>query len=191
MKKSAILSAALLVIAVSASPSTVRADSADATCQLRGPGTKGLSAPCTFSQRQGYIDVTLQGGGTYSFSPGKDSSHYTDKKGERVDRTLLVGDSQEFRWQDGRTLTVTYKAASTSGGGGGAAGAVAVADMSRYCAGEASAKFGVSPRDIKTENAKQTQGMYEVWGQYGANAQVFICSFNAERQFLSVDLYRP
>jgi Ni,Fe-hydrogenase I cytochrome b subunit len=29
------------------------------------------------------------------------------------------------------------------------------------------------------------------WGQYGANAQVFICSFNAERQFLSVDLYKP
>ena len=42
------------------------------------------------------------------------------------------------------------------------------ADMSRYCAGEASAKFKVSPRDITTQNAKQTQGMYEVWGQYGS-----------------------
>ena len=78
-------------------------------------------------------------------------------------------------------------------GGGSAAGAVAVADMSRYCAGEASAKFKVSPRDIKTENAKQTKGIYEIWGQYPAqpSPQVFICSFNAERQFLSVDLYRP
>jgi hypothetical protein len=35
--------------------------------------------------------------------------------------------------------------------------------------------------------------MWEVWGQYPAqpSPQVFICSFNAERQFLSVDLHRP
>jgi len=31
--------------------------------------------------------------------------------------------------------------------------------------------------------------MREVWGQYqaGRSPQVFICSFNAERRFLSVD----
>jgi hypothetical protein len=190
MKTPVFLSASLVAIAMSAVSSPAFADSAEATCQLRGPGSKGLSVSCTFSQRQGYIDVTLQNGGTYSFSPGKDSSHYTDNKGERVDRTLLVGDSQEFRWKDGRTLTVTYKAKSTGGGGDSGSG-IAVADMARYCAGEASAKFHVSPRDITTQAAKQTQGMYEVWGQYGANAQVFICSFNAERQFLSVDLYKP
>ncbi len=185
MKRTVCLSASLLAIAMSFPLSPARADSAEASCQLRGKAP----VPCTFSQRQGYIDVTLQGGETYSFSPGKDSSHYTDSKGERVSRTLLVGDSQEFRWKDGWTLTVKYKKASTGGGGG--SGGIAVADMARYCAGEASAKFGVNPRDIKTEAAKQTQGMYEVWGQYGANAQVFICSFNAERQFLSVDLYKP
>ena len=104
---------------------------------------------------------------------------------------LKGGNTQEFKWEGGKKVTVTFGGSSSSSGGGGAAGAVAVADMPRYCAGEASAKFKVSPRDITTQNVSQTKGMYEVWGQYGANAQVFICSFNAERQFLSVDLYRP
>ncbi len=65
--------------------------------------------------------------------------------------------------------------------------------MPRFCAGEASAKFHVNRRDIKTENASQTKGMWEVWGQYPAepSPQVFICSFNAERQFLSADKYQP
>jgi len=103
-------------------------------------------------------------------------------------RTQAGGSTQEFKWEGGKKVTVTFGGSAASGG---AAGAVAMADMSRYCAGEASAKFGVSPRDITTQNVSQTKGMYEVWGKYGANAQVLICSFNAEQQFLSVDLYRP
>lgn len=185
------LSLACVMVAALGWQAAARADSAEASCELRQPsGKRAASVPCTFSQRQGYIDVSLQGGGTYSFSPGKNASDYRDQKGERVGRTLLVGDAQEFRWPDGRTLKVTYKS-NSSGGNNNAGGGIAVADMPRYCAGEASAKFKVSPRDITTQNANQTQGMYEVWGQYGSNAQVFICSFNAERQFLSVDLYRP
>jgi hypothetical protein len=87
---------------------------------------------------------------------------------------------------------VTFGGSGTSSGGG-AAGAIAVADMARYCAGEASAKFNVSPRDIARQDVTQTKGMYEVWGQYPAkpSPQVFICSFNAERQFLSVDKLQP
>lgn len=193
MKKFASVSASLVVLALGGIAAPAYADSAQATCEVRkdGQAKQGQSGPCTFSQRQGYIDLDLRNGETYSLSPANQPNHFKDQKGNKVIRTQAGGSTQEFKWEGGKKVTVTFGGSSSSNSGGGAAGAVAVADMSRYCAGEASAKFKVNPRDIKTENAKQTQGMYEVWGQYGANAQVFICSFNAERQFLSVDLYRP
>ena len=194
MKRPLMLSASLVVLAMCGMASSAYADSAEANCQVRKDGeTKhGMSGPCTFSQRQGYIDLDLRNGETFSLSPTGQPNHFKDQKGNKVVRTQAGGNTQEFKWEGGKKVVVTFGGAPQGGGnGGGAAGAVAVADMSRYCAGEASAKFGVSPRDIKTENAKQTQGMYEVWGQYGANAQVFICSFNAEKQFLSVDKYTP
>ena len=194
MRKSVLLSASLVAISLSGWLSAAHADSADAMCQVRKDGEtkQRQSGPCTFSQRQGYIDLDLRNGETYSLAPGNQPNHFKDQKGNKVVRTQAGGNTQEFKWEGGTKVVVTFNATSSSGGGGaGAAGAIAVGDMARYCAGEASAKFGVNPRDIKTENAKKTQGMYEVWGQYGADAQVFICSFNAERQFLSVDLYRP
>jgi hypothetical protein len=115
--------------------------------------------------------------GQSNWSKGPDEVQFTDAPGGGI-----------FRWSTFALVVAEQGAAPASSGD---AAGIAMADMGRYCAGEASAKFKVSPRDITTQNARQTQGMYEVWGQYGANAQVFICSFNAERQFLSVDLYRP
>ena len=192
MKKSASLSVLLVVLALGGIATPAYADSAQATCEVRkdGQAKHGQSGPCTFSQRQGYIDLDLRNGDTYSLSPGNQPNHFKDQKGNKVVRTQAGGNTQEFKWEGGKKVTVTF-GGSASHSAGTAAGAIAVADMSRYCAGEASAKFGVNPRDITTQNVSQTKGMYEVWGQYGANAQVFICSFNAERQFLSVDLYRP
>lgn len=192
MKKSVSLSVSLVVLALGGIATPAYADSAEATCDVRkdGQAKHGQSGPCTFSQRQGYIDLDLRNGETYSLSPGNQPNHFKDQKGNKVVRTQAGGDTQEFKWDGGKKVTVTF-GGSASHSTGAAAGAVAVADMSRFCAGEASAKFGVKPRDITTQNVSQTKGMYEVWGQYGANAQVFICAFNAERQFLSVDLYRP
>ena len=193
MKKSALVSVGLVVLAMGAFTSPVHADSAEAMCEVRKDGeTKhGRSGPCTFSQRQGYIDLDLRNGDTFSLAPGNKPNHFKDQKGRKVVRTQAGGNTQEFKWEGGLKIIVTFGGSSSGGGGGGAAGGIAVADMPRYCAGEASAKFGVSPRDITTQDATHTKGMYEVWGQYGANAQVFICSFNAERQFLGVNLYRP
>lgn len=193
MKKFASVSASLVVLALGGIAAPAYADSAQATCEVRkdGQAKQGQSGPCTFSQRQGYIDLDLRNGETYSLSPANQPNHFKDQKGNKVVCTQAGGSTQEFKWEGGKKVTVTFGGSSSSSGGGGAAGAVAVADMPRYCAGEASAKFKVNPRDITTQNVSQTKGMYEVWGQYGANAQVFICSFNAERQFLSVDLYRP
>jgi len=191
MNKATFLSASFIAIALSGWLSTARADSAAANCQIRKDGEtkQGQSGPCTFSQRQGFIDLDLRNGETYSLSPGNQPDHFKDQKGNKVIRTQAGGNTQEFKWEGGKKVTVTFAGAATSSSGGGAAGAIAVADMGRYCAGEASAKFGVSPRDITTQAARQTQGMWEVWGQYPAqpSPQVFICSFNAERIFLSVD----
>lgn len=193
MKKPVWLSASLVAFGMCGMVASAHADSADANCQVRKDGEtkKAQSGPCTFSQRQGYIDLDLRNGETYSLSPGNQPNHFRDQKGNKVVRTQAGGNTQEFKWDGGKKVIVTFGGSSSSGGGGGAAGAIAVGDMARYCAGEASARFHVSPREITTQNAKQTQGMYEVWGQYGSEAQVFICSFNAERRFLSVDLYRP
>ena len=194
MKKSVFLSASLVALALSGWQPAAHADSADAMCQVRKDGEtkQGQSGPCTFSQRQGYIDIDMRNGETYSLAPGNQPNHFKDQKGNKVVRTQAGGNTQEFKWEGGKRIIVTFNATSSSGGSGGAAGAVAEGDISRYCAVEASAKFGVSPRDITTQNVSKTKGMYEVWGQYPAqpSPQVFICSFNAERQFLSVDLYR-
>jgi len=193
MSKTAFLSAWLAALFVSAMAMPAYADSAEATCQVRmdGENKKGQSGPCTFSQRQGYVDIDLRNGDTYSLSPGNKANHFKDQKGRKVVRTQAGGNTQEYKWESGRKITVTFGGSASHSSGHAAQGAIALGDMPRYCAGEASAKFGVSPRDITTQKASETKGMYEVWGQYGANAQVFICSFNAERQFLSVDLYRP
>jgi hypothetical protein len=191
MKRSAFLSASLVAIAMSGLLSTAHADSADATCQVRKDGEtkQGMSGPCTFSQRQGYIDLDLRNGETFSLSPTGQPNQFKDQKGKKVVRTQAGGDTQEFKWEGGKKVIVTFAGAPASSGGGAAAVAIAEADMGRYCAGEASAKFKVSPRDITTQNPSKTKGMWEVWGQYPAqpSPQVFICSFNAERQFLSVD----
>jgi hypothetical protein len=91
------------------------------------------------------------------------------------------------------TCLLAAAIATQSGLAQAAEESIAIAEMPRYCALEAASKFQVSPSNVTTESAKHTQGMYEVWGQYPAkpSPQVFICSFNAERQFLSVDKYQP
>ena len=195
MKRFSVVLSAAAIAGAAFSPPSARADTAQASCEVRkhGDKVKDASGRCEFSQRQGYIDLDLRNGDTISLSPGSQPNHFKDQKGNKVVRTQAGGNTQEFKWENGKKLVVTFGGSPSGGGGGGggAAGAIAVADMAKFCAGEASAKFGVKPREITTQNAKQTQGMWEVWGQYGANAQVFICSFNAERQFLGVDLYRP
>jgi len=69
-------------------------------------------------------------------------------------------------------------------------GGVAVDDMARHCAGEASAKFHQRPQNISTRPAIKDQGMYSVFGQFppsGADPTVFICTYSAEGKFVGVD----
>ena len=105
-----ILAATVVALTMAGWLSPALADSADATCEVRKDGeTKhGASGPCTFSQRQGYIDIDLRNGDTYNLSPGSKSNHYKDQKGIKVVRTQSGGNSQEFKWEGGKKITVTF-----------------------------------------------------------------------------------
>lgn len=96
-----------------------RGDSAAATCEVRKDGEKqgGKSGPCTFGQRQGHIDIDLRNGDTYSLSPGNNANHYRDQKGNKVVRTNSTANSQEFRWENGKHVTVHFNASNHHSGG--------------------------------------------------------------------------
>jgi len=96
---------------------TALADSASATCEVRKEGEtrQGASGPCTFSQRQGHINLDLRNGDSYSLMPGDKQGHYHDQKGNKVVRTIS-GDTQEFKWEGGKKIIVTYTAAQSSAG---------------------------------------------------------------------------
>ena len=89
MKRPLMISASLVVLAMCGMASPAYADSAEANCQVRKDGeTKhGMSGPCTFSQRQGYIDLDLRNGETFSLSPTGQPNHFKDQKGNKVVRT--------------------------------------------------------------------------------------------------------
>lgn len=171
---------------------SARADTTNADCQvrIRGDLKKGRSGACSFSQRQGYVDITLKNGDSFSLSPAEKPNHFKDQNGHGVERTAAGGDSHTYKW-DHMQIIVTFGGAPAAAAGGG--DRIAVDDMPKYCAGEASAKFGQSPRDITTQKATKDKGMYSVWGQYPAqpSPQVFICTFSAEGRFVGVDKYQP
>lgn len=109
MKNLGILSVACITVALAAPFAPASADSAEAMCEVRKDGDtkRGASGPCTFSQRQGYVDFDLRNGDTYSLAPGKKSGHYKDQKGNKVIRTRS-GNAEEFKWEGGKKIIVTY-----------------------------------------------------------------------------------
>jgi hypothetical protein len=121
-----------------------KADSLEATCEVRKDGEKqkGKSGPCTFGQRQGYIDIDLRNGDTVSLSPTNQANHFKDQKGNKVVRTGTGSARQEYKWEGGKHLIVTF-ATSPSYGGASAAG---------YGAGNGSAEYRARvklPSDIR------------------------------------------
>lgn len=116
---------ASLLAGLAGSP-VARADSTDATCEVRKDGERqnGKSGPCTFGQRQGYIDIDLRNGETYSLSPRGGANQYRDQKGNKVVRTQAGGNSQEFKWEGGKKVTVRFNGSSYGNHNGyGTAGA--------------------------------------------------------------------
>ena len=112
MRKPGIAATAVAVMTLGAWSQLTQADTADATCEVRKDGEtkQGASGPCTFSQLQGYIDLNLRNGDSYSLSPGNKPNNYKDQKGTKVVRTQSGGSSQAFKWEGGKKIIVTFVA---------------------------------------------------------------------------------
>ena len=98
---------------------TALADTAEATCDVRKDGDKqkGKSGPCTFGQRQGYIDIDLKNGDTISLSPvGNGPGKYKDQNGNKVTRTSATTSGMDFKWENGKKLSMTYVSSGGSHG---------------------------------------------------------------------------
>lgn len=116
MKMKAI-SALLFVAVTSFMVQTVNADSVDATCEFykHGDAKHDRWGACTFSQRQGYIDIKLKNGASYSLSPRNDANQYKDNEGNKLERTKSSSDSQIFEWKkDKQKLIVKFNESKTS-----------------------------------------------------------------------------
>lgn len=73
-----------------------RADTTNARCDVypKGEDRATSSDTCTFSQRQGYVTITLRDGTTYELSPSPDQpATYTDQSGRPATREDALGDS--------------------------------------------------------------------------------------------------
>ncbi len=118
MKSMRSIAIAVLVLGSATWTSHAYADSTDAKCEVRKDGeTKsGTKGPCTFSQRQGYIDIDLRNGNTVSLSPGKNAGVYRDSKGNKVVRSKADGSTDVFKWENGRKLIVRFVPSSHSQG---------------------------------------------------------------------------
>ncbi|MDH4166792.1 MAG: hypothetical protein OEY13_14260 [Gammaproteobacteria bacterium] len=110
MKAPIIIAAAILALGAAISIQVAQADTRRANCEVRKDGEKkkGRSGACTFGQRQGYIDIDLRNGVVYSLRPGNRANHFKDEKGNNVVRTNSSGNVQEFKWEGGTRVIITF-----------------------------------------------------------------------------------
>ena len=82
----------------------VAADWTHARCDIyaRGEDHTDVSVPCTFSQRQGHVTITLEDGEIYDLLPeGEILGNFRDQHGQRVYREAGLGDQGLiFRFPD-------------------------------------------------------------------------------------------
>lgn len=130
-------------------PTAVLSDQAKADCEMRDHGDKkqNQSGPCEFSQRQGYIDITLSNGTTYSLSPGGQPNTFTDQDGKSVKRTEAGGNMHKYKWNH-RSLTVRFNGSSAAAGHGESSADNGPAEWDRGCE---DAKVGSYDRSRHTD----------------------------------------
>lgn len=121
MKTLFAFSTSLILLGTVALSLTARADTTEATCEVRkdGEAKAGQSGACTFSQRQGYVDISLRNGESWNLTPGDAANQYRDQKGNKVVRTV-EGQDHIYKWPN-KKITVRFggnSAANASGGVG-------------------------------------------------------------------------
>jgi hypothetical protein len=112
MKTPIAFSISLLMLGAVVVPQPAQAETVDATCEVRKDGDKqkGKSGPCTFGQRQGYMDIDLKNGDTVALRPADKANHFKDQHGNKVVRTQSGGSAQTFKWENGKHISVTLNA---------------------------------------------------------------------------------
>ena len=114
----------------------VWADTTKANCELRKQGElkKNASGRCTFSQRQGYVDIELHNGDSYSLKPANKANHFKDQKGRKVVRHTEGGNAQTYKWEH-KKIIVTFNHDSN--------------DSSRHHGGHSSGEVGDTPHNLR------------------------------------------
>lgn len=116
--KTALLAAATVLTSVGVA-AVAKADTVAAHCDIYAPGDSypSLSRNCTFSQRQGFINVALSSGRVFDFSPvGDQPGNFVDENGNAVYRQAGLGtDGQIFLLPDGARLYVYWDTSSSYG----------------------------------------------------------------------------
>jgi hypothetical protein len=109
---------------------------------------------CTFSQRQGYMDIDL--------SPGSQANNFKYQKGNKIVRTQTGGDAHFYMWDNDKKLTVAFGATSSSsdGGGGGGSDVSSIAKTVRM--GAINSNYGGNVRDLEVVRCEFSQASSEV-----------------------------
>ena len=109
MKRFIGVAASVLMASSFAFTQAASADSTAATCEFysHGDKKKDRSGPCSFSQRQGYVDIGLSNGKTFNLTPGNKPDHFRDQEDHKVVREHGDGGSQVYKW-DEKKIVVTF-----------------------------------------------------------------------------------
>lgn len=193
--KSSIPAMALLISAWA--PASI-ADTTGANCELRKHGdTKhNATGSCTFSQRQGYVDITLRDGESFSLSPSDKPNRYRDQNGKQVVRTVNGQGAHEYKW-DGQKITVRFNAGSSGGssqgqshsGGGSHEVGDTPANLRNLVGGKwvgAEVEDEMSRRGYR--HVSDSQSGAEIWSNYrpASGGQCVVVQMNSERRVSSV-----
>ena len=91
LKARTFLASAAMALSLIGAGAPGRADTVKASCSIypAGSDTATSSGPCTFSQRQGFVGITLPNSRRYDLSPvGSGSNTYRDQQGQPVSRDV-------------------------------------------------------------------------------------------------------
>ena len=182
MKALVAYSTSLLLLGTVALSPTAAADTAEATCEVRkeGEAKAGQSGACTFSQRQGYVDISLRNGDSWSLTPGDQANQYRDQKGNKVVRTV-EGQDQVYKWPN-RKITVRFGGESATSASGG------VGDLQDMVNGRwvgAEVEEELARRGYKSVREEAAGGY--VTSVYKGHGKCVIVNLDTDKRVTSVD----
>jgi hypothetical protein len=182
MKTLVALWTSLLLLGTAVLPPNAAADTAEATCEVRkdGEAKAGQSGACTFSQRQGYVDISLRNGESWNLTPGEGANQYRDQKGNKVVRTV-EGQDHVYKWPN-KKITVRFGGNSATNVSGG------VADLQDMVSGRwvgAEVADEMARRGYKSVR-NSVAGDY-VTSHYQGHGKCVIVNLDTDKKVTSID----